>query len=387
LDGIAAMEEDDIAASIGKLSVYQRYFEGEDIDRFNPERPRPTLKHSNRSFLVEIPSNFDHLNPSEEDAAFIDFQLNQRTKHEKIYTALNISRNQFSYMLSKLKETKRLTHGYRIDDDETLEDLVKSIHLKSGRNEGVEKIWGAFKKIGYRVGRDRISKILRSADPAGTTSRWGNVVKRSSYHSEGPNAVWHHDGCHHLIAYKIVIHGCVDGYSRYSLTSTTNIYRYAIFLEAAPNNLSRTVFDLFVGSFYQYGLPDKVRGDEGIENVLICKFMGFITDAKRPYITGRSVHNTRIERQWRELRASVTHRYAKIFQYLERHDVLDPHSDLDISILHFVYMNALNESLADCASTWNAHQIRTASRQTPENMYPPSWPMNRMPNPIGERSL
>ena len=45
-------------------------------------------------------------------------------------------------------------------------------------------------------------------------ARWGNVIKRCGYHSEGPSAVWHHDGCHHLIAYKIVIHGCVDGYSR-----------------------------------------------------------------------------------------------------------------------------------------------------------------------------
>ena len=48
-------------------------------------------------------------------------------------------------------------------------------------------------------------------------------------------------------------------------------------------------------------------------------------------------------------------------------------------------MNALNQSLADCASTWNAHQIRTADRQSPKNMFPPCWLMNLIPNPPCER--
>lgn len=203
--------------AIDKMSVYERYFYGEDIDRFYPDRPfertLPPLKN-NRSFIVEVPEGFDHLSPSEEDIAFIEFHLNQRTKHELIYTALGISRNQFSYMLRKLRDEGKVEHGFRISDDNELADLVKSVHLESGSNVGVEKIWGAIEKRGFRVAKERISKILRNIDPAGTTTRWGNVIKRCGYHSEGPSAVWHHDGCHHLIAYKIVIHGCVDGYSR-----------------------------------------------------------------------------------------------------------------------------------------------------------------------------
>ena len=79
--------------AIDKMSVYERYFYGEDIDRFYPDRPfERTLppQKNNRSFIVEVPEGFDHLSPSEEDIAFIEFHLNQRTKHELIYTSKSI---------------------------------------------------------------------------------------------------------------------------------------------------------------------------------------------------------------------------------------------------------------------------------------------------------
>lgn len=64
------------------------------------------------------------------------------------------------------------------------------------------------------------------------------------------------------------------------------------------------MFDAFKTGVIQFGLPQKVRSDKGGENTLVCLFMmshplrGPDTE---PFITGRSVHNQRIERFWRDL--------------------------------------------------------------------------------------
>lgn len=53
-----------------------------------------------------------------------------------------------------------------------------------------------------------------------------------------------------------------------------------------------------------FGLPSKVRSDKGGENVLVCAFMmahPLRGENSNPFITGRSVHNQRIERLWRDV--------------------------------------------------------------------------------------
>lgn len=53
-----------------------------------------------------------------------------------------------------------------------------------------------------------------------------------------------------------------------------------------------------------FGLPAKVRSDKGGENVQVCSFMmnhPLRGPDSNPFITGRSVHNQRIERLWRDV--------------------------------------------------------------------------------------
>ena len=38
--------------------------------------------------------------------------------------------------------------------------------------------------------------------------------RRRVYSVEGPNSLWHIDGNHKLIRWKVVIHGGIDGHSR-----------------------------------------------------------------------------------------------------------------------------------------------------------------------------
>lgn len=80
-----------------------------------------------------------------------------------------------------------------------------------------------------------------------------------------------------LIRWKIVIHGFIDGYSRL-ITG----------LQASNNNLARTVLDLFLSAASTYGVPSRLRGDHGVENLQVAAFMEHINGRGRgSYIWGR----------------------------------------------------------------------------------------------------
>ena len=58
----------------------------------------------------------------------------------------------------------------------------------------------------------------------------------------------------------------------------------------------------------QYGRPECIRTNKGTESVLIVFDQICVgLDAK----TGRSVHNVRVERHWRDINEKVLHFYRK----------------------------------------------------------------------------
>lgn len=80
-----------------------------------------------------------------------------------------------------------------------------------------------------------------------------------------------------LIRWKIVIHAFIDGFSRYLLG-----------IRASNNNRGETVLDLFEGICFIYGYPSRVRGDHGIENLLVATRMEEVRGIERgSYIWGR----------------------------------------------------------------------------------------------------
>jgi len=82
-----------------------------------------------------------------------------------------------------------------------------------------------------------------------------------------------------LIRYKIVIHAFIDGFSRF----VTGI-------RANNNNHAETVLDLFTALIKEHGLPSRVRGDHGVENVLVAEFMVQVRgEGRGSYIWGRYV--------------------------------------------------------------------------------------------------
>jgi len=111
-----------------------------------------------------------------------------------------------------------------------------------------------------------------------------------------------------------VVHGAVDGYSRMPM-----------YLHCSSNNRASTVLHLFQEAISNYGLPSRIRIDQGGENVDISLFL-LMHPLRGPgrgsVIVGRSVHNQRIERMWRDVYEGILHFYHGLFCHLESVDRL-----------------------------------------------------------------
>lgn len=154
---------------------------------------------------------------------------------------------------------------------------------------------------------------------------------------------------HKLIRWNFITAGGIDGFSR-----------FVVFLKCINNNNAETIFTCFRSRILEYGTPLRVRSDQGLENFKIAEFMAESKGLDNSsMIVGKSTHNQRIERLWRDVFECVLSFFYDLFYVMEDQGILNPLSDLDLYALHHVYTQKINNNLQMWRNAWNKHRIRT----------------------------
>jgi hypothetical protein len=248
---------------------------------------------------------------------------------------------------------------FSIITDDELDNLVSQTTDRFNGVIGSQFMSAILKDYGIKVPRHRVRESMRRVDPLGNLERWAALIPRLTYSVREPNSLWHMDGNLKLRDYGFVLHACIDGYSR-----------RVIYLEVNTNNRAATVLNAFLtGMGVLNAVPRRIRADKGKENVDVATWMLVNRGVGRgSFITGRSVHNQRIERLWRDVNRWNS-MFRSIFHYLRTNDHFDPDSDADKFCLIFVYLPLLRRSLSQFVRVWNNHKIRTEHHRTPLQLY------------------
>ena len=240
--------------------------------------------------------------------------------------------------------------------DDALDTTISEI-LAQFPSSGEVMLNGHLSSAGVHLQRARLrSSIYRVR---GQQRQIHPPIVRREYSVPGPNYLWHADGNHKLIRYRIVVHAAIDGFSR-----------LVTFINCAANNTAETVLEHFIRATSEYGLPSRIRTDRGGENVGVWRYMNYMRgEGRGSYIAGSSVHNARIERLWRDVRTNVLSTYAIIFHTLENEGVLDVDNEVDLFCLHHVYLPRIQESLQNFKQGWNHHALSTECGWSPMQLF------------------
>ena len=133
---------------------------------------------------------------------------------------------------------------------------------------------------GIRIQRWRLRDSIHRMDTFGVRARKTGRLQRRVYNVMGPNHLWHIDTNQKLVHWRFVVVGGIDGFSI-----------MVMFLKCSDINRSGVA---------NFGIPLRVRSDQGLEHVSSANFM-LVEMGDKSMITRPRTHNQRIERLYRDI--------------------------------------------------------------------------------------
>ncbi|KAE8179687.1 hypothetical protein CF336_g9557 [Tilletia laevis] len=171
----------------------------------------------------------------------------------------------FGCSASTIKRRRQEAGLQKQRSEMTLDELCASIERvrEMGTGEAGERcLTGALSAVGISVSRAMIRAAVRTLDPFPVSPRWQTALQRRTYFVPFVNSLWHLDGHHKLIRWRIVIHGCIDGKTR-----------VVTYMKANSDNTAASVRTAFLEAVDKWGLPSRVRADFGGENLGVKEVM------------------------------------------------------------------------------------------------------------------
>ncbi len=218
------------------------------------------------------------------DIEDIEFLRGLRFSYSKIAAILRVSRATLYRKL--MEEGVNPSYLYAEISDTDLDQEIVDIKCHQP-NDGERLV------IGIIVPRAWVRGSIHRVDLENTAVRRSVTIRRRVYYVDGPNSLWHVDGHHKLIRWRMVTHWGIDGYSR-----------TVVFLSCSDNNRASTMFSTFVTGL---GLPERILTNLGGEIVDIWCYAAEQHGSTSAVITGSSTYNQRIERLWRGCVGVVYH--------------------------------------------------------------------------------
>lgn len=110
----------------------------------------------------------------------------------------------------------------------------------------------------------------------------------------------------------------------------------------------------------------------GGENIRVAEYMWSHPRADvqgTNMIMGRSVHNQRIERLWRDVFQGCIGLYYQLFMHLESSGVLDPCNEVHLFVLHYLYQPRIQRSLDHFRQAYIHHPLSSCHNHTPAQLF------------------